>query len=466
MRTLLLALALAWLLPMVASAAEPSLEQRVADIEAYFNNAARVTDGKADSKISGPGPGHNGWMMISSGMVLFMTLPGLALFYGGLVRSKNVLSVVAQCMGLSGLVTILWWAVGYSLCFAKGGGVLGGFQFALMNGVGGAPNPDYAQWVSHNIFFIYQMMFAIITPALIVGAIAERMKFSAVMLFCTLWMFLVYFPIAHMLWGADGMMNGLFNDQAKIKAIDFAGGIVVHMTSGWSALALCVVLGKRHGFGKEPMPPHSMVLCAVGTGMLWVGWYGFNAGSALAADGNAGAALIATHLSAATAGLVWAAIEWKRFGRPSMVGLVTGVVAGLATVTPASGFVGPLGGVVLGAAGSLICYQAVDLVKHRMKIDDSLDVFAVHGVGGILGTLLVAVLAATGLGGAGYAQGVTMGSQAVTQVLGVLAVCAWSGIATLALVFIVRRTVGLRAGDDAVDEGLDMSAHGERAYNP
>ncbi|HQT55816.1 MAG TPA: ammonia channel protein, partial [Phenylobacterium sp.] len=224
--------------------------------------------------------------------------------------------------------------------------------------------------------------------------------------------------------------------------------------------------GPRDGFPRDLSPPHNPGMTMMGAGMLWVGWYGFNAGSALAADGNAGAALIATHLSAATAGLVWGAIEWKRFGRPSMVGLVTGVVAGLATVTPASGFVGPLGGVVLGAAGSLICYQAVDFVKHRMKIDDSLDVFAVHGVGGILGTLLVAVLASPELGGVGYADGVTMGSQAVTQVLGVLAVCAWSGIATLVLVFLTRRTVGLRASDDAVDEGLDMSAHGERAYNP
>ena len=256
---------------------EPTLEQRVADVEAYFNNTARATDGKAASRISGPGPGHNGWMMASSALVLFMTLPGLALFYGGLVREKNVLSVVAQCFGLAGVVTLLWFAVGYSLSFSRGGGFLGGLDFALMNKVGTQPNPDYGQWVSHNIYFIYQMMFAIITPALIVGAIAERMKFAAVILFSVLWMFVVYFPAAHMLWGADGMMNGLFNDHAKIKAIDFAGGIVVHMTSGWSALALCILLGKRHGHGREPMPPHSMVLCAIGTGMLWVGWYGFNA---------------------------------------------------------------------------------------------------------------------------------------------------------------------------------------------
>ncbi|MBP7649622.1 MAG: ammonium transporter [Phenylobacterium sp.] len=399
--------------------------------------------------------GDTAWILSATALVLFMTLPGLALFYAGLVRSKNVLSVMTHCVAIACLASVLWLLGVYSLAFSGTGPLVGDLaKFGLIS-VG---RDAVTGVLPESVFFAFQMTFAIITPALIVGAFVERIKFSAVLLFSALWLIVVYAPVCHWVWGGGWL--------AQMHVMDYAGGLVVHATAGVSALLIAWRLGPRDGFPRDLSPPHNPGMTMMGAGMLWVGWYGFNAGSALAADGNAGAALIATHLSAATAGLVWAAIEWKRFGRPSMVGLVTGVVAGLATVTPASGFVGPLGGVVLGAAGSLICYQAVDLVKHRMKIDDSLDVFAVHGVGGILGTLLVAVLAATGLGGAGYAQGVTMGSQAVTQVLGVLAVCAWSGIATLALVFIVRRTVGLRAGDDAVDEGLDMSAHGERAYNP
>jgi Amt family ammonium transporter len=250
------------------SAAEPNTEQRLADLEAYVKNTGR----SPNSALNVPGPGHNAWLMTSSALVLFMTLPGLALFYGGLVRRKNVLSVLAQCLGMAGVIGLLWWGIGYSLSFGKGCGVLGGFQWAFWRGVDASPNPDYSNWASHNMFAIYQMMFAIITPALTVGAIAERMKFSAVMLFSVLWMFVVYFPVAHMLWGVDGMMNGLFNDSAKIKAIDFAGGIVVHMTSGWSALVLCLLLGKRKGYGRDQITPHSMTLCMVGTGMLWVGW--------------------------------------------------------------------------------------------------------------------------------------------------------------------------------------------------
>src|SRR6202162_191705 len=264
-------------------AASPSLEQRVADLEAYVNNAARGSDSanaKSSSNISGPGPGHNGWMMTASALVLFMTLPGLALFYGGLVRAKNVLSILAQCLGIAGLVTILWWAIGYSLVFSRGCPFIGGIKFAFLHGVDARPNADYSYWVSQNVFAMYQLMFAIITPALIIGAVAERMKFAAVLVFVGIWMFLVYFPIAHMVWGIDGWMNGVWNPTAKITAIDFAGGTVVHMTSGWSALVLCILLGHRLGFRKEIMAPHSMVLCMVGTGLLWVGWYGFNAGSA------------------------------------------------------------------------------------------------------------------------------------------------------------------------------------------
>ena len=285
----------------------PSLEQRIAAVEAYVNNGdpnaplkdkdGKIPDGLVTPVSTSPGPGHNGWMMTSSALVLFMTLPGLALFYGGLVRRKNVLSVLAQCLGIAGLVSILWYLCGYSIAFHSGKPFWGSCDWAFMKGVDSNPNTDYAAWVSHNVFSMYQLMFAIITPALIIGAIAERMKFSAVLLFVTLWMFIVYFPLAHMVWGIDGMMNGVWNANAKIKAIDFAGGTVVHMSSGWSALILCLILGKRIGFGKEPMPPHSMVLCMVGTGMLWVGWYGFNAGSAVAADGIAASAFMATTLA-------------------------------------------------------------------------------------------------------------------------------------------------------------------------
>src|SRR6266853_4204542 len=327
----------------------PTLEQRVAGLEAYLTNGdptvpLKDKDGNIPKDLTTPsvgtsGPGHNAWMMTSSALVLFMTLPGLALFYGGLVRKKNVLSVLAQCLGIAGLVTILWWAFGYSLVFADGAGpVIGSFtKFAFLKGVDSAPNTNYSYWVSHNVFSMYQMMFAIITPALIVGAIAERMKFSSILVFVTLWMVIVYFPLAHMVWGANGLMNGVWNADAKIKAIDFAGGTVVHMSSGWSALILCLILGKRLGFGKEPMPPHSMVLCMVGTGMLWVGWYGFNAGSAVAADVVAANAFTTTTLATAVASFVWPMAEWMFRGKPSVLGFCSGAVAGLVVITPACG---------------------------------------------------------------------------------------------------------------------------------
>ena len=290
----------------------PSVEDRLADLEAYVNNGARQTNAPTAIATSA-GPGHNAWMMTSTALVLFMTLPGLALFYGGLVRRKNVLSVLAQCLGITGLVAILWWMFGYSFVFAGGDGARawwGDFmKYAFLAGVDSTPNIDYAAWVSHNVFSMYQMMFAIITPALIVGAVAERMKFSAILLFVTLWMVVVYFPLAHWVWGVTGSMNGVWNADAKIKAIDFAGGTVVHMSSGWSALVLCLILGKRLGFGKQPMQPHSMVLCVVGTGMLWVGWYGFNAGSAGAADGVAANAFTTTTMATAVACFTWAMAE-------------------------------------------------------------------------------------------------------------------------------------------------------------
>jgi len=449
--------------------AEPSIEQRLADVESYINNSARATDGKAASKIAGAGPAHNGWMMVSAALVLFMTLPGLALFYGGLVRSKNVLSVLAQCFGLAGLVSIIWWAVGYSLTFGKAGSICGGIEFAFMRGVDSAPNGDYSNWVSHNIFFIYQMMFAIITPALIVGAIAERMKFSAVMLFCALWMFIVYFPVAHMMWGPGGMMNGLGNDDAKIKAIDFAGGIVVHMTSGWSALVLCLVLGKRHGHGREPMPPHSMVLCAVGTGMLWVGWYGFNAGSAIAADGIAANAFVTTTLAAAVGSFVWPLIEYITRGKPSVLGFCSGAIAGLATITPAAGFVTPGTAVLIGVLGAIIPYLACTKIKIMLGYDDALDTFGIHAVGGTLGTILAGVFATTAVNpnlGADRIKSLVGGGLWLEQIKAGGLVLIWSVIGTFAIAYIVKALLGsMRATTETETIGLDLAEHGEEGYH-
>ncbi|MFD1191338.1 ammonium transporter [Phenylobacterium conjunctum] len=399
--------------------------------------------------------GDTAWILSATALVLFMTLPGLALFYAGLVRSKNVLSVMTHCVAIACLASILWLLGAYSLSFSGTGGWIGDLaKFGLMHDarhavVGALPE---------SVFFGFQMTFAVITPALIVGAFVERIKFSAVLVFSGLWLFLVYAPVCHWVWGG-GWLAGL-------HVMDYAGGLVVHATAGVSALVMAWAVGPRDGYPRDLSPPHNPGMTMIGAGMLWVGWYGFNGGSALAANGDAGSALIATHLSASTAGLVWAFIEWRRFGRPSMVGLVTGVVAGLATVTPASGFVGPLGGVVLGAAGSLVCYQAVELVKHKLRIDDSLDVFAVHGVGGILGTLLVAVLASPAAGGAGYAEGMDMGRQFGVQALGVVITCLWSGVACLILALALKATLGLRARDEHIEEGLDVSTHGERAYNP
>ena len=400
-------------------------------------------------------PAHTAWMLTATALVLLMTLPGLALFYAGLVRLKNVLSVMAHCVAIACLASVCWLLGGYSLAFSGSGPVIGDLsKFALL-GVG---RSAVTGQIPETLFFMFQMTFAIITPALIVGAFVERIRFGAVLLFSLLWLFAVYVPVAHWVWGGGWLMGH--------HVMDYAGGLVVHATAGVSALVLAWRLGPRDGFPRTLSPPHNPGMTMIGAGLLWVGWYGFNAGSALAANGDAAAALMATHLSAATAGLVWALIEWRRFKRVSMVGLVTGVVAGLATITPASGFVGPLGAVALGAAGSFVCYQAVDLVKHQLRVDDSLDVFAVHGVGGILGTLLVAVLASPRLGGAGYAPGIGMGDQALIQGLGVAATVMWSGVVTFLLTVVVKRLVGLRARDEAIDDGLDMSSHGERAWNP
>ena len=468
--------AILWLAPVPASGADPakklpdpSIEQRVGDLEAYVNNGARVTDGKAGSRVAGGGPGHSAWMMTSAALVLFMTLPGLALFYGGLVRKKNILSVLAQCLGLAGVVTLLWWACGYSLAFGKGGGLLGGFQHAFLRGVGSEPNNDYGAWVPHSLFMVYQLMFAIITPALTVGAIAERMKFSAILLFSVLWMFVVYFPAAHWVWGADGWMNGLWNDAAKIKAIDFAGGIVVHMTSGWSALALCIVLGRRLGYGKEPMPPHSLALCMVGTGMLWAGWYGFNAGSAVAADGVAVNAFVTTTLSAAAGCITWPAIEYFRRGQPSVLGFCSGAVAGLATITPASGFVTPGTAVFIGIVAGTVTWFACNVIKSKFKYDDSLDTFGVHAVGGTVGTIMAGVFASTSANpnlGADRIKALVGSTLWIEQIKAGAIVLVWSVVGTVVIAKVVSFAVGgLRVSEEVETIGLDLTEHGEEGYH-
>ncbi len=448
-----------------ASPPAPTVEQRLANLEAYVTNSAPDAAGGALAQT--PVPGHNGWMMVSTALVLFMTLPGLALFYGGLVRRKNVLSVLAQCFGTAGLVTILWWLVGYSLVFAKGNGLLGGLGFAMFSGVTAAPNGDYGAWVSQNVFAMFQMMFAIITPALIVGAIAERMKYSAVMAFIALWMFAVYFPLAHMVWGSDGAMNGLANAAAQIRAIDFAGGTVVHMSSGWSALVLCLILGKRTGFGKRAFLPHSLVLTAVGTGMLWVGWYGFNAGSAVAADGIAANAFVATTLAAATASVVWPALEWVTRGKPSVLGFCSGAVAGLVVITPASGFVTAGGGVLIGLAAGVVPFLACTKLKAIFKYDDALDTFGVHGVGGLLGALLTGVLA-TSDANANLKTNLAalVGNGLWIEQLKAIGVTLGLSIGGTAVVaYAVRAVIGLRPSVEVEESGLDGQDHGESGYH-
>jgi ammonium transporter, Amt family len=447
----------------VCSAAEPTLEQRVSDIEAYMNNSARVAEA---SRVPGPGPGHNGWMMVSTALVLFMTLPGLALFYGGLVRRKNVLSVLGQCLGLAGMVGMLWWAVGYSFSFAPGSPLLGGLKYIFLRGVDAQPNPVYGQWVSHNILAMYQMMFAIITPALIVGAIAERVKFRAIMWFSAGWMLLVYFPLAHMIWGADGLMNGIGNPNAKIKAIDFAGGMVVHMSSGWSALLLCLMLGKRLGYGRDQIMPHSMVLCMVGTGMLWVGWYGFNAGSAVAADTVSANAFVNTTLAAVVGLCVWGLLERFLRGKPSVLGMCSGAVAGLATITPASGFVTVNGAILIGLAAGVSTFFACSKLKAKFGYDDSLDTFGVHAVGGTIGTFLAAVLATTEANPnlANNLKDVVGHTLWLHQLaaMGITLVLSLAGTAVIALV--LKTQIELRATPEVEHQGLDINEHGEEGY--
>ncbi len=442
-----------------AEPAEPTMEQRVADLEAYINNVARTPDVK--SKVNVPGPGHNAWQMASTALVLFMTLPGLALFYGGLVRMKNVLSLLAMCMGIAGLVTILWWLCGYSLTFGGGNPFIGDLSFAMFNGMSPAGVGAGYYWISDYMWAMFQLTFAIITPALIFGATAERLKFSAVLLFTGLWMFLVYFPLAHMVWSTAGFMCGPLNPNAGIKAIDFAGGTVVHMSSGWTALVLCLILGPRNGFGKEPMPPHSMVLCMIGTGMLYVGWFGFNAGSALGADAIASNAFTATMLAAATGGFVWAVMEWFSKGHPSVLGFCSGIVAGLVVVTPACGFVTPTGAMIIGVAAGVIPFLAVTYLKKAIGYDDALDTFGVHGVGGTLGALLTGLLADES---ANAVVGPLKEGLFFNQVKAVILTIILSVVATVIIAFVVKMVIGLRPSSEAEMRGLDLSDHGEEGY--
>jgi len=440
---------------------DSALMGRVADLEAYINNTA------ATKLVGVPGPGHNAWLMTSTAFVLFMTLPGLALFYGGLVRSKNVLSVLAQCFGCVGMVSVAWWAVGYSFTFAAGHPWLGSAKFAFLNGVTSAPNTDYSYWVSHNVFCMFQLMFAIITPALIVGSIAERMKYSAIMLFLTGWMFVVYFPLAHMVWGIDGMMNGVWNAAAKIHAIDFAGGTVVHMSSGWSALVLALILGKRTGFGQKNFAPHSLVLTLIGTGMLWVGWYGFNAGSAVAADVVAANAFTTTTLATAFGATVWPLLEWIFKGKPTVLGFCSGAVAGLVVITPACGFVNPTGAVIIGVLAAIVPFFFCTVVKSWFKYDDALDTFGVHGVGGTMGALLTGILATPTVNAnlSTNLAGIVGKTLWIEQLKAIGVTIALAVIGTTILAYIVKMVIGLRPSVDEELQGLDYIDHGESGYH-
>ena len=397
--------------------------------------------------------GNTAWILTSTALVLFMTLPGLALFYGGLVKSKNILSVLMQCIAIACLASLIWLGVGYSLAFADGSQWVGGLQKAFFSGIErGSLSGD----IPESVFFMFQMTFAIITPALMVGAYVERIKFSAVLLFSGLWLIIVYAPVTHWIWGGGWL--------AEMGILDYAGGLVVHLTAGISALVLAAVLGPRKGFPDQVDPPHSPALVMIGASMLWVGWFGFNAGSALAANEDAGMAMLVTHVSAATASLVWMFIDWLKFGKPTLVGLVTGTIAGLASITPASGFVGPLGALIIGGSAGIICYVLVSFVKNTLRVDDSLDVFAVHGAGGVLGILLVSFLVDSNIGGAGYAEGMTASSQLNVQLIGIGSVFVWSIVASLIIIVIVKALTGLRVDDSFEEEGLDISSHGETNY--
>jgi ammonium transporter, Amt family len=399
---------------------------------------------------------NTAWILTSTALVLFMTLPGLSLFYAGLVRSKNVLSVLMQCFAIACLVSILWLAGVYSFIFADGG--------SLQSVIGGASKvflPDIKTTsligdIPETVYFMFQMTFAIITPALIVGAFAERMKFSAMLWFSALWLIVVYMPICHWVWGGGWL--------AQLGAMDFAGGIVIHVNAGVASLVAALVIGNRRGFPTTAMPPHNMTMVVTGAGMLWVGWFGFNAGSALTSDGRAGMAMLVTHIGAAAGSLTWMTIEWQRFGKPSVLGIVTGMVAGLGTITPASGFVGPFGALVIGVTAGFVCFWATQYVKRTLKIDDSLDVFPVHGVGGVTGSLLTGVFAASGLGGLGLPEGVSMMQQVGVQALAVGVTIIWSAGFSFLILKSIDKFIGLRVTADEEVQGLDTVLHEETGY--
>jgi len=400
---------------------------------------------------------NTSWILTSTALVLFMTLPGLALFYGGLVRSKNILSVLMQCFAIAGIASIVWLIIGYSLAFSGEGAYLGDFSKLLFAGVSeGSLSGD----IPESLFALFQMTFAVITPALIIGGFAERMKFSAVLLFSTIWLIVVYSPVTHWVWGGGWL--------GQMGLLDFAGGTVVHITAGVAALVAAIVLGPRKGFPQKPMPPHNMTMTITGAGMLWVGWFGFNGGSALAANGDAAMAMLVTHISAATAAITWMFYEWVKFGKPTALGMVTGIIAGLGTITPASGFVGPAGALVIGFLAGIVCFNAVIFVKQKLKIDDSLDVFPVHGVGGIIGTLLAGIFAASSLGifsGQGLAEGMTISSQLGVQFVGVISTIIYTGVATFIILKIVEPITGLRVSDEEEQQGIDISSHEEKGYD-
>jgi len=398
-------------------------------------------------------PANTAWMLTSAVLVLFMTLPGLALFYAGLVRMKNVLSVLMQCFAITCVVTLAWLVVGYSIAFGEGNAWWGGLGKSFFSGL---QVSTVKGTIPETVFAMYQLTFAIITPALVVGAYAERVRFGGMMLFSLLWLLIVYCPIAHWVWG-DGWLQ-------KRGLMDFAGGTVVHLNAGVAALVCALVLGRRRGFPDTAMPPHNMTMTLTGAAMLWVGWFGFNAGSALAADGAAGMAMLVTHIGAATGAFAWMICEWLRYGKPSALGIVTGMVAGLGTITPASGFVGPIGALIIGAVAGVACFTATSYMKRVLNVDDSLDVFPVHGVGGLLGTLLTGVLVSTTFGGIGYPEKVTMGDQFMTQVIGVVATAVWSGVLTWILLKLVDAIVGMRVASEEENEGLDTVLHNEKGY--
>jgi Amt family ammonium transporter len=403
-------------------------------------------------------PANTAWIMTSTALVLMMTLPGLALFYGGLVRSKNILSILMQCFAIAGIASILWVLVGYSIAFDEGNPYFGGFGKMFFNGIS---ESTLAGDIPESLFAMFQMTFAIITPALIIGGFAERTKFSAVVLFSSLWLILVYAPITHWVWGGGWLQ--------QMGLLDFAGGTVVHVTAGVAALVAAIVIGPRKTFGKSATTPHNLTMTVTGAGMLWVGWFGFNGGSALAANGDAAMAMLVTHISAATGAITWMFYEWIKFGKPTALGTVTGMVAGLGTITPASGFVGPAGALVIGFIAGIVCFNAVIIIKQKWKIDDSLDVFPVHGVGGIIGTLLAGIFASTELGlfsGQGFADGISsMSEQLQVQAIGVLATFVYTAIVTYILLKIVGLITGLRVDADEETQGLDIIDHEERGYD-